>query len=163
MNKVILKGRLARDVDLRTTTTGKSVAQTAIAVNRRGKDQGADFIPLVIWAQQAETFARYLAKGREVLVEGRMQVRNYDDNNGNKRYVTEVIVENFEFCGSRNDNGGGYDGSNGGNGGYGNNGGGYGSNGGNGGFDNGGSQGGNAPFGGTGGFGGDVADEDIPF
>ncbi len=159
MNKVILKGRLARDVDLRTTTTGKSVAQTAIAVNRRGKDQGADFIPLVIWAQQAETFARYLSKGREVLVEGRMQVRNYDDNNGNKRYVTEVIVENFEFCGSRSDNGdGGY---NGGSNSYGNNGGN--SFAGNGGFDNGGSQGGGAPFGSTSGFGGDVADEDIPF
>ncbi len=112
MNKVFLKGRLARDVDLRTTTTGKSVAQVSIAVNRWGKDQGADFIPLVIWGQQAETFARYLGKGREVLVEGRMQVRSYDDKNGNKRYATEVIVENFEFCGSRNDagNGGGHDG-----------------------------------------------------
>lgn len=54
MNKVFLKGRLARDVDLRTTTTGKSVAQVSIAVNRWGKDQGADFIPLVIWGQQAE-------------------------------------------------------------------------------------------------------------
>ena len=53
MNKVFLKGRLARDVDLRTTTTGKSVAQVSIAVNRWGKDQGADFIPLVIWGQQA--------------------------------------------------------------------------------------------------------------
>ena len=161
MNKVILKGRLARDVDLRTTTSGKSVAQTSIAVNRWGKDQGADFIPLVIWGQRAEAFSRYLSKGREVLVEGRMQVRNYDDNNGNKRYVTEVIVDDFEFCGSRNDTG------NGGNGAYGNNAGGNFGGGnsfaGNSGFDNGGSQGGNAPFGSTGGFGGDVADEDIPF
>ena len=104
MNKVILRGRLARDVDLRTTASGKSVAQVNIAVNRRGKDQGADFIPLVIWGQLAETFARYLYKGREVLVEGRMQVRNYDDKNGNKRYVTEVIVEKFEFCGSSGNN-----------------------------------------------------------
>ena len=150
MNKVILKGRLARDVDLRTTTTGKSVAQATIAVNRRGKDQGADFIPLVIWAQQAETFARYLSKGREVLVEGRMQVRNYDDNNGNKRYVTEVVVENFEFCGSRNDGGSGHDGSSGG---YGN------------GFaGNGAGQGGNAPFSSSDGFGNNnVEEEDIPF
>lgn len=107
MNKVILKGRLARDIELRTTTTGKSVAQSAIAVNRRGKDAGADFIPLVIWGQQAETFSRYLSKGREVLVEGRMQVRNYEDKTGNTRYVTEVIVENFEFCGSKADAGGG--------------------------------------------------------
>lgn len=104
MNKVILHGRLARDVDLRTTASGKSVAQVNIAVNRWGKDQGADFIPLVVWGQQAENFARYLYKGREVLVEGRMQVRNYDDKNGNKRYVTEVIVEKFEFCGSSGNN-----------------------------------------------------------
>lgn len=104
MNKVILHGRLARDVDLRTTASGKSVAQVNLAVNRRGKDQGADFIPLVIWGQLAETFARYFYKGREVLVEGRMQVRNYDDKNGNKRYVTEVIVEKFEFCGSSGNN-----------------------------------------------------------
>ena len=104
MNKVILHGRLARDVDLRTTASGKSVAQVNIAVNRRGKDQGADFIPLVIWGQLAETFARYFYKGREVLVEGRMQVRNYDDKKGNKRYVTEVIVEKFEFCGSSGNN-----------------------------------------------------------
>lgn len=104
MNKVILHGRLARDVDLRTTNSGKSVAQVNLAVNRRGKDGGADFIPLVIWGQLAETFARYLYKGREVLVEGRMQVRNYDDKNGNKRYVTEVIVESFNFCGSSSNN-----------------------------------------------------------
>ena len=106
MNKVILHGRLARDVDLRTTNSGKSVAQVNLAVNRRGKDGGADFIPLVIWGQLAETFARYLYKGREVLVEGRMQVRSYDDKNGNKRYVTEVVVETFDFCGnsSNNDN-----------------------------------------------------------
>ncbi|MBQ2009909.1 MAG: single-stranded DNA-binding protein [Anaerovibrio sp.] len=118
MNKVILKGRLARDVDLRTTPSGKSVAQATIAVDRWGKDQPADFIPLVIWGQQAETFARYLYKGREVLVEGRMQVRSYDDKTGAKRYVTEVIVENFEFCGSKNDAGnapaaGGFDGGSG--------------------------------------------------
>ena len=104
MNKVILHGRLARDVDLRTTNSGKSVAQVNLAVNRRGKDGGADFIPLVIWGQLAETFARYFYKGREVLVEGRMQVRNYDDKNGNKRYVTEVIVESFNFCGSSSNN-----------------------------------------------------------
>ncbi len=104
MNKVVLHGRLARDVDLRTTASGKSVAQVNIAVNRRSKDQGADFIPLVVWGQQAENFARYLYKGREVLVEGRMQVRNYDDKNGNKRYVTEVVVETFDFCGSSSNN-----------------------------------------------------------
>ena len=152
MNKVILKGRLARDVDLRTTTSGKSVAQVSIAVNRWGKDQGADFIPLVIWGQQAETFARYLFKGREVLVEGRMQVRSYDDKTGNKRYVTEVIVENFEFCGSRNDAGnGGNDGFGGGNDGFAGN------------SHAGGQQSNNAPFAGNDNFGSMPDDSDIPF
>lgn len=152
MNKVILKGRLARDVDLRTTTSGKSVAQVSIAVSRWGKDQGADFIPLVIWGQQAETFARYLFKGREVLVEGRMQVRSYDDKTGNKRYVTEVVVENFEFCGSRNDAG-----NNGSNDGFG----------GNDSFSGnshaGGQQSSNAPFAGNDNFGSMPDDTDIPF
>lgn len=158
MNKVILKGRLARDVDLRTTPNGTSVAQATIAVDRWGKDQPADFIPLVLWRQQAEVFARYMSKGREVLVEGRMQVRTYDDKNGNKRYVTEVVVENFEFCGSRSDAGsapsqgtsagGGFGGNAGGGFGGGNN-----------------NAGGNntSPFGTSEGFGQPVSDDEIPF
>ena len=104
MNKVILKGRLARDIEMRTTTTGKSVGTFSIAVDRRYKQDGqpdADFIPCVAWGKTAEVMAQYLAKGREALLEGRMQVRSYEDNNGNKRYVTEVIVEEFEFCGSK--------------------------------------------------------------
>lgn len=149
MNKVILKGRLARDVDLRTTPNGRSVAQATIAVDRWGKDQPADFIPLVIWGASAETFARYLFKGREVLVEGRMQVRNYDDKNGNKRYVTEVVVDNFEFCGSKNDAGsapaGGYD-----NAGYG-------------GASANSQPAQSSPFGASDSFGKPVDDEEIPF
>lgn len=104
MNKVILKGRLARDIEMRTTTTGKSVGTFSIAVDRRYKQEGqpdADFIPCVAWGKTAEVMAKYLAKGRETLLEGRMQVRSYEDKDGNKRYVTEVIVENFEFCGSK--------------------------------------------------------------
>ena len=102
MNKVILKGRLAREIELKWTNSGKAVATSCIAVNRRGKDAGADFINIVVWGTIAEVIAKYLAKGNEVLVEGRLQVRNYDDRDGNKRYVTEVVVENFEFCGSKN-------------------------------------------------------------
>ena len=102
MNKVILKGRLAREIELKWTTSGKAVATSCIAVNRRGKDAGADFINIVVWGTIAEVMAKYLIKGNEVLVEGRLQVRNYDDRDGNKRYVTEVVVENFEFCGSKN-------------------------------------------------------------
>ena len=102
MNKVILKGRLAREIELKWTTSGKAVATSCIAVNRRGKDAGADFINIVVWGTIAEVMAKYLAKGNEALVEGRLQVRNYDDHDGNKRYVTEVVVENFEFCGAKN-------------------------------------------------------------
>lgn len=104
MNLVILKGRLAKEIELRSTTTGKSVGTTSIAVDRRFKQEGqpdADFIPLVIWGKTAEVMAKHLNKGSETLVEGRMQVRSYDDKNGQRRYVTEVIVENFHFCGSK--------------------------------------------------------------
>lgn len=105
MNKVILKGRLGRDVELRVTSTGKSVASANLAVNRRGAKEGqpsADFIPLVIWGPTADNFSKYLSKGSEVLVEGRIQIRSYDDKNGAKKYITEVVVESFEFCGSKN-------------------------------------------------------------
>lgn len=112
MNTVSLHGRLARDVELRTTTTGKSVATCTIAVNRRKKDDGADFIPIVVWGNPADVFAKYLSKGREVALTGRIQVRNYTDNNNNKRYVTEVVVDNFDFCGSKGGNSSGGDNDN---------------------------------------------------
>ena len=113
MNKVILKGRLARDPELKYTTSGKGVASFTIAVNRRhssnNNNQGptADFIPCIAWEKLAEIVANNLIKGSEVLVEGRMQVRSYDAQDGSKRYVTEVILTEVEFCGSKKDNHGG--------------------------------------------------------
>ena len=113
MNKVILHGRLARDPELKYTTSGKAVAGFTIAVNRRhssnNNNQGppADFIPCVAWEKLAEIVANNLTKGSEILVEGRMQVRSYDAQNGSKRYVTEVILTEVEFCGSKPANGGG--------------------------------------------------------
>lgn len=104
MNKVILVGRLAMDPSVRYTTTGKATASFALAVNRRvgqGKEQQADFIPIVAWEKLAEICGNNLIKGSQILVEGRMQVRNYEDKNGQKRYVTEVIAQNFEFLGSK--------------------------------------------------------------
>lgn len=104
MNKVILVGRLARDPDVRYTTSGKTTASFALAVNRRvgqGKEQQADFIPIVAWEKLAEIAGNNLMKGSQILVEGRIQVRNYEDKNGQKRYVTEVIAQNFEFLGSK--------------------------------------------------------------
>ena len=104
MNKVILMGRLTRDPDVRTTQSGKSVAQMTLAVDRRkGADgkQDADFLALIAWEKIADIAANYLHKGSKILVEGRLQSRSYDAQDGSKRYVTEVIVSNLEFCESR--------------------------------------------------------------
>lgn len=100
MNTVILHGRLTRDPELRTTQTGKSVVSMGLAVNRPGQDKGADFINLVAWNQMAEIAGKYLSKGREVLVEGRITTRSYEKD-GAKRTITEVVVGRLEFCGSK--------------------------------------------------------------
>lgn len=104
MNKVILMGRLARDPDVRTTQGGKSVAQMTLAVDRRrGADgqQEADFLSLVAWEKLADIAGQYLYKGSKILVEGRLQSRSYEAQDGTKRYVTEVVLSNIEFCESR--------------------------------------------------------------
>ena len=99
MNKVILVGRLTRDPEVRVTQTGKSVATFTIAVDRFSSQgqREADFIPIVVWGKIAEVCGNNLAKGRKVLVDGRLQVRNYEDKTGQKRYVTEVIAQSVEF------------------------------------------------------------------
>lgn len=101
MNKAILIGNLTRDPELRTTQSGIAVATFTIAVNRRfANAQGvreADFIPIVAWRQTAELCGRYLSKGRKVAVEGSIQTRSYDAQDGTKRYVTEVIADSVEF------------------------------------------------------------------
>jgi len=108
MNKVFLIGRLARDPELRYTGNNTPVASFTIAVNRTFSNQAgereADFINCVIWRKQAENVKNYLSQGSQVAVEGRIQVRSYDDQNGQKRYVTEVIADNVEFLGSKKDN-----------------------------------------------------------
>ena len=104
MNKVILAGRLVRDPELRYTQTGKAVASFTLAVNRRfsrNQEQTADFIPIVVWDKLAEVCSKHLFKGSQVLIEGRMQVRNYEAQDGSKRYVTEVIAQELEFMGSK--------------------------------------------------------------
>ena len=106
MNKVILVGRLARDPELRTTGSGKSVATFSLAVDRRYKAEGqptADFFNSVAWGKQAETICQYLGKGRQIALTGRLQSRSYDAQDGTKKYVTEVILEEFDFIGSKND------------------------------------------------------------
>lgn len=107
MNKVFLIGRLSRDPELRHTTSGTAVCQINVAISRpvtQGRDPETDFINVVVWNKQAENVARYLSKGRQVAVEGRIQTRNYDNAEGKRTYVTEVIASNVEFLGSANDN-----------------------------------------------------------
>jgi single-strand DNA-binding protein len=107
MNKVFLIGRLSRDPELRHTNSGTAVCQINVAVGRRvapGKEAETDFINVVVWDKQAENVSKYLAKGRQVAVEGRIQTRSYDNNEGKKTYVTEVVATNVEFLGSANDN-----------------------------------------------------------
>lgn len=101
MNKVVLTGRLVKDPELRRTNTDIAVVQFTIAVNRRfvGQDgqRQADFINCVAWRQQAENLAKYMRKGSLIGVEGQIQTRTYDDPNGQRRYITEVICDNIEF------------------------------------------------------------------
>ena len=116
MNKVILMGRLTKDVELRYTQTGKAVATFNLAVDRKKGENAngptADFIPCVAWDKLAEIAGNYLSKGRQVLIEGHMQVRNYEAQDGSKRYVTEVITEKIDLIGSKSDNAGGNYGGN---------------------------------------------------
>ena len=104
MNKAILVGNLTRDPETRTVPSGAVMCQFTIAVNRRYVNQQgvreADFIPIVTWRQTAELCSRYLSKGRKVAVEGVIQVRSYDAQDGSKRYVTEVVADNVEFLSS---------------------------------------------------------------
>ena len=100
MNRVILFGRLTKDVDLRTTPSGRSVAMLTLAIDRPMTKDGskeADFIPVVLWGKTAEAVARYVHKGQRLLVEGRIQVRSYDGKDGQKRYTTEVVADKAEF------------------------------------------------------------------
>jgi len=111
LNRVILIGRLTKDPELRYTPSGVAVTQFTIAVDRpftsQGGEREADFIPVVTWRQLAETCANYLRKGRLTAVEGRIQVRNYENNEGKRVYVTEVIADNVRFLESGNREGGG--------------------------------------------------------
>jgi len=98
MNREILIGRMARDPELKFIQSGKAVATFSIAVNRSfSKEKEADFFNVVVWGKTAENCANYLAKGRLVGLEGRLQSRSYEAQTGEKRYVTEVIADNVEF------------------------------------------------------------------
>ena len=101
MNKVILIGRLCNEVETRRTQSGKAVASYRLAVDRQFKQDGqpeADFLNCVAFGSNGEFAGKYLNKGMKIAIEGRIQTRNYDDKDGKKVYVTEIIVEHHEFC-----------------------------------------------------------------
>ena len=107
MNKAILIGRLTRDPELRYTSSNRAVCQFSIAIDRPFTNQStgqreADFINIVAWDKTAENIGKFMSKGRLIAGEGRIQTRNYDNNEGKKVYVTEVIASNVQFLESRN-------------------------------------------------------------
>lgn len=105
MNKVVLIGRICNDIELRYTGNNTPVATFTIAVNRQFTNQEgereADFINCVVWRKQAENLKNYMSKGSQIAVEGSIQTRSYDDANGNKRYITEIVANNIEFLESK--------------------------------------------------------------
>lgn len=112
-SKVILLGNLTRDVEMRTTSSGQNVASFSLAVSRtwRGQDgqqnEQTSFINCVAWGKAGEIIAQYTSKGSSLLVSGRLDQRSYEDKDGNKRQAVEVVVEDFNFTGSRGGDGGG--------------------------------------------------------
>lgn len=107
MNKVILIGNIASDPESRTTQSGVAQCSFRLAVQRRFKgangERETDFLPVICWRQTAEFAQRYLAKGRKVAVDGSIQTRSYDAQDGSKRYVTEIIADSVEAVGGRED------------------------------------------------------------
>lgn len=105
MNKVVMIGRLTKDPETRYTQSGKAVGSFTLAVDRRGKktdgQQTADFIPCVVWDKLAKIVANNLTKGSKIGIDGRLQVRTYDAQDGSKRYMTEVVVNELYFCDSK--------------------------------------------------------------
>jgi|SRR5690606_26407127 len=102
LNRVVLIGRLTKDPDLRYTPAGHAVCRFTLAVDRAfSKEDEADFIPIVTWKKTAEACANYLRKGRLTAVDGRIQVRSYENEEGRRIYVTEVVADNVRFLESK--------------------------------------------------------------
>lgn len=120
VNKAILVGNLGKDPDLRYTPAGTAVATFSMATTERYKDRDGnrqektEWHNIVAWRQLAEICGKYLHKGKQVYIEGKIQTRSYEDRDGNKRYITEVVADQMQMLGSRDDNqGGGYGGGQG--------------------------------------------------
>ena len=106
LNRVIIMGRLGRDPDVRYTNSGTKVASFSLAVDRDFKDKATgervtDWVEIVAWRQTAEFASKWFRKGQMAVVEGRLQVRDYTDREGNKRRAVEIVADSIYFCGSR--------------------------------------------------------------
>lgn len=105
VNKVILVGHLGKDPEVRYTQTGSAVGNFSLATSEQWNDRDGkrqertEWHNIVVWGKQAETCGQYLAKGRQVYVEGSIRTRSYDDKSGNKRYVTEIVAQRIQFLG----------------------------------------------------------------
>ena len=119
VNKVILVGNLGKDPELRYTPSGTAVATFSLATTERYKDregqrqEKTEWHNIVAWRQLAEICGKFLHKGKQVYIEGKIQTRSYDDRDGNKRYITEIVVDQMQMLGSKDDGqqgGGGYGG-----------------------------------------------------
>lgn len=104
LNHITIMGRLTRDVEMRRTNSGKAVASFDIACDKPGKDSGASFIPCVAWEKTADFIGQYFSKGSAIVVEGRLESRQYETKEGQKRTVLEVVVSQAHFCGKKEDN-----------------------------------------------------------
>lgn len=107
LNRIILIGRLTKDPDLRYTPNGVGVAKFTLAVDRNFKNQQGeketDFINIVVWQKQAENVANYLSKGKMAAVDGRLQIRSFEGQDGQRRWVTEVVAETVRFLSPKGD------------------------------------------------------------
>lgn len=105
MNKFIGKGRLVADPEIRYSNNSNGeemcIARYKLAINRKLKDAGADFIPCVAFGKSGEFAEKFLRKGQEVLIVGRIQTGSYDNKDGQKVYTTDIVVEEHEFCGTK--------------------------------------------------------------
>lgn len=109
LNKIIIMGRIANEIEKKVTNSGVSVVTVSIAVDRdykQGDERQTDFVPCVFWRQRADALEKYSGKGRMIVVEGRLEIRKWEDKDGNKRSTAEVQVDNWYFADSkRNDDG----------------------------------------------------------
>ncbi len=103
INNVTLVGRVVRDIEVKTTNSGKEVASFALAVDGYGKDAPANFIDCVAWGKVAEILGQYATKGKQIGITGRIQTRPWEDKDGNKRKATEVVIDQFQLLGSKGD------------------------------------------------------------